>query len=52
MPAGVKVAQVDYSDEQSLITALEDQQFLVITLGVRAPPDRMSRDLPFFLSCH
>ena len=39
LPAGVKRVQVDYDDdEQSLISALQGQQFLVITLSVRAPP--------------
>lgn len=39
LPAGVKAAQVNYDDEQSLVSALQGQQFLIITLGVRAPPD-------------
>lgn len=42
MTAGVKVALVDYDDKKSVVAALRDQQFLVITLGVRAPPDRKS----------
>lgn len=40
LPAGVKIAQVNYDDdEESLVSALKGQQFLVITLSVRAPPD-------------
>lgn len=33
---GVKVVPVDYDDEESLISALRGQQFLIITLSVRA----------------
>ena len=44
MPAGVKTAQVDYDDDgQSLLSALQGQQFLVITLSVRAPPETHSK---------
>lgn len=41
LPAGVQIAQVSYDndDEDSLVTALQGQQFLIITLSVRAPPD-------------
>lgn len=39
LPKGVKIAQVNYEDEKSLVSALSGQQFLVITLGVFAPPD-------------
>ncbi len=42
-PAGVKIAQVNYDDEASLISAFRGQQFLVITLSVRAPPDTHSK---------
>ena len=39
-PEGVKVAHVDYEDNgESLVEALRGQQFLIITLAVRAPPD-------------
>lgn len=41
LPAGVKIAQVSYDDDddgKSLVSALQGQQFLVITLSVRAPP--------------
>ena len=43
MPAGVKTAEVDYDDEASLVSALQGQQFLAITLSVRAPPDTHSK---------
>jgi hypothetical protein len=39
LPAGVKVANVDYNNEQSLVEALKGQQFLFISLAVTAPPD-------------
>ncbi|TVY92661.1 hypothetical protein LAWI1_G003070 [Lachnellula willkommii] len=39
LPKGVKIAQVNYDDEESLVSALHGQQFLVITLGVFAPAD-------------
>ncbi|OCK76863.1 NAD(P)-binding protein [Lepidopterella palustris CBS 459.81] len=44
LPAGVKVAQVNYDDDgQSLVSALQGQQFLIITLSIRAPPDTHSK---------
>lgn len=43
MPQGVTVKAVNYDDEQSVVAALQGQQFLIITLGVRAPPDLHSR---------
>ncbi|KAI2627634.1 NAD(P)-binding protein [Hypoxylon sp. NC1633] len=39
VPQGAKTAVVNYEDESSLVSALTGQQFLVITLSVRAPPD-------------
>ncbi|KAJ5934095.1 hypothetical protein N7466_003642 [Penicillium verhagenii] len=39
LPEGVHVIRVDYNDEDSIINALNGQQFLAITLGVRAPED-------------
>lgn len=39
VPDGARVVRVNYDDEASLIGALEGQQFLVITLSVRAPPE-------------
>lgn len=44
LPAGLKIAQVTYDDDgQSLVSALQGQQFLVITLSVFAPPDTHSK---------
>ncbi|KAJ5610201.1 hypothetical protein N7510_006920 [Penicillium lagena] len=43
VPGNVKVINVNYEDEASIIKALEGQQFLVITLGVRAPEDLHKR---------
>ena len=38
------MAQVNYDDDgQSLVSALQGQQFLVITLSVRAPPETHSK---------
>ena len=42
-PEGANVVRVNYNDETSLIKALEGQQFLVITLSVRAPEDLHGR---------
>lgn len=39
VPAGANVVQVDYDDEAAMVAALKGQQFLAITLGVRAAPD-------------
>ncbi|KAH8204438.1 hypothetical protein TruAng_001354 [Truncatella angustata] len=39
IPAGVKVAKVDYDDHSSLVNALEGQEVLIITMSVRAPPE-------------
>ncbi|KAF7555975.1 hypothetical protein G7046_g6418 [Stylonectria norvegica] len=39
LPAGVKSANVDYNDEETLVAALKGQQFLIITMAVAAPPD-------------
>lgn len=38
-PDGAVVVKVNYDDEGSIVTALKGQQFLIITLSVRAPPD-------------
>ena len=43
LPVGVKIAEVNYDDEASLVSAFQGQQFLVITLSVRAPPDTHSK---------
>jgi hypothetical protein len=39
IPKGVEVVRVDYDNEDSLVSALKGQQFLIITLAVRGPPD-------------
>jgi saccharopine dehydrogenase-like NADP-dependent oxidoreductase len=39
VPEGIKAVQVDYDDDASVVAALKGQQFLIITLSVRAPPD-------------
>ncbi|KAK4152404.1 hypothetical protein C8A00DRAFT_44556 [Chaetomidium leptoderma] len=39
LPAGVKVIEVDYEDEPSLVAALKGHQFLAISLGVSAAHD-------------
>ena len=38
-PNGVKVSKVNYDDPQSLISALRNQDALIITMSVTAPPD-------------
>ena len=44
LPAGVKVAHINYDDDgQSLVSALQGQQFLIITLSVRTPPETHSK---------
>ncbi|KAI4866583.1 NAD(P)-binding protein [Hypoxylon rubiginosum] len=39
IPAGVKIAKVDYDDESTLVDALKGQEALIITMHVQAPPD-------------
>ncbi|KAF5591598.1 isoflavone reductase family [Fusarium subglutinans] len=39
LPDGIIVAPIDYSDESTLIAALKNQQFLIITLAPNAPKD-------------
>lgn len=43
LPAGVKICPVDYDDAKSIVAALQDQQFLIITLSATAPPDMQSK---------
>ncbi|KAH8664723.1 hypothetical protein BX600DRAFT_413882 [Xylariales sp. PMI_506] len=43
LPAGVHRVEVNYDDHQSLVTSLRGQQFLIITIGVRAPRDSQSK---------
>lgn len=44
LPPGIKTTQITYDDDgESLISALHNQQILIITLSVRAPPDIHSK---------
>ncbi|GIK02047.1 hypothetical protein Aspvir_006090 [Aspergillus viridinutans] len=43
LPAGVRTVTVDYDDESTLVAALQNQQFLIITLSVTAPKDTQSK---------
>ncbi|KAI3316855.1 NAD(P)-binding protein [Xylariaceae sp. AK1471] len=43
IPDGVKVVEVDYSDEAALVAALQGQQFLAVVLAATAPPETHSR---------
>ncbi|PYI09594.1 NAD(P)-binding protein [Aspergillus sclerotiicarbonarius CBS 121057] len=43
LPSGVQSISVDYNDTSSLATALKEQDCLIITLSVQAPPDTQSK---------
>ncbi|KAF2102533.1 NAD(P)-binding protein [Rhizodiscina lignyota] len=43
VPAGVTVKTVDYAKPDSIVSALQGQDCLIITLGVFAPPDTHSK---------
>ncbi|KAL4994174.1 hypothetical protein BDV10DRAFT_197719 [Aspergillus recurvatus] len=43
LPEGVIVALVNYDDEATLVAALKDQQFLIITMAPTAPRDAHSK---------
>ncbi|KAI1471675.1 NAD(P)-binding protein [Daldinia caldariorum] len=43
LPQGVKVAEVDYDDESTLVAGLKGQDVLIITVGITAPPDTQSK---------
>ncbi|EJD46853.1 NAD(P)-binding protein [Auricularia subglabra TFB-10046 SS5] len=43
LPEGVISVAVDYEDASTLVAALKGQQFLIITLGVAAPPETQSK---------
>ncbi|KAI1371558.1 hypothetical protein F4677DRAFT_464166 [Hypoxylon crocopeplum] len=58
---GVKSIIVNYDDENSLVSALKCQQFLIITLSVMTPPDTHGKivkaaakaDVPYIMpNCH
>ncbi|KAE8552238.1 hypothetical protein TMatcc_002255 [Talaromyces marneffei ATCC 18224] len=39
LPSGVTVIKVDYNNHDSLVNALKDQDVLIITLNITAPPE-------------
>ncbi|PYI00055.1 NAD(P)-binding protein [Aspergillus ellipticus CBS 707.79] len=43
LPAGVLVAPIDYDDETTMISALKNQQILIITMAPNAPRDTHSK---------
>lgn len=43
LPPGIRVAQVDYDNEQSLVDALQGQQFLFISMALKASPDSQQK---------
>ncbi|RAK99964.1 aromatic alcohol reductase [Aspergillus ibericus CBS 121593] len=43
LPPGIHIAPVDYTDESTLIAALQGHQFLIITLAPTAPRDTHSK---------
>ncbi|KFY28138.1 hypothetical protein V491_00615 [Pseudogymnoascus sp. VKM F-3775] len=43
LPEGVLVATVDYDDEATIVEALKDQQFFIITMSPMAPRDTHSK---------
>ncbi|KAL7942541.1 NAD(P)-binding protein [Trichoderma barbatum] len=43
LPEGVKVVEVDYNDEQTVIDGLKGHQFLFISLAVTAPRDTQAK---------
>ncbi|KAL3483361.1 putative isoflavone reductase family protein [Aspergillus germanicus] len=43
LPAGVQTVTVDYADENTLIAALRNQDFLIITMSPTAPRDTHSK---------
>ena len=43
LPEGVQAVPVDYGDDDSIVSALKGQEFLIITLSVSAPKDLHER---------
>ncbi|CZR49298.1 putative isoflavone reductase family protein (CipA) [Fusarium proliferatum ET1] len=43
LPEGIIIATIDYNDEPTLIAALKNQQFLIITMAPNAPKDTHSK---------
>lgn len=42
-PSGVVIKKVDYADQTSLVSALQGQDALIITMSVFAPPDTQTK---------
>ena len=43
VPAGVEIRRVSYDDQASLVEALQGQDVLIITMGIRAPPEQQTK---------
>ncbi|KAL8646785.1 MAG: hypothetical protein Q9226_006713 [Calogaya cf. arnoldii] len=43
MPPNITVHKVNYNDPSTLVSALRNQDALIITMGVRAPPDQQTK---------
>ncbi|KAI4169577.1 MAG: hypothetical protein LQ343_005597 [Gyalolechia ehrenbergii] len=43
IPSGITVKKVKYDDHPALVEALRGQDALIITMGVRAPPDQQTK---------
>ncbi|KAL8935046.1 MAG: hypothetical protein Q9211_004913 [Gyalolechia sp. 1 TL-2023] len=43
IPSGITAKKVDYDDHSALVEALRGQDALIITMGVRAPPDQQTK---------
>ena len=39
----MEIKKIDYADQASIVEALQGQEALIITMGVRAPPDQQTR---------
>ncbi|KAI4236954.1 MAG: hypothetical protein L6R40_006006 [Gallowayella cf. fulva] len=42
-PAGITVKKINYDDHSSIVSALQGQEALIITMGVRAPPEQQTK---------
>ncbi|KAJ7574645.1 hypothetical protein C8J56DRAFT_872053 [Mycena floridula] len=43
LPTGVEVKKVNYEDTSSLVAALQGQEALIITMGITAPPEQITK---------
>ena len=43
VPAGVEIKRIDYADQASIVEALQGQDALIITMGIRAPPEQQRK---------